>query len=63
MYNVNVLIYLKRVQAVIHAAPKEEVEGKAWILPLGEVRKLGQAESLCWHGGGKAKHKKQVINF
>ena len=42
--------------------PKEQGEERLGF--LGEVRKVGQAESLNtrtqW---GKAKHKRQVINF
>lgn len=43
---------MKRMQAAV--TPKEEVDRKACIFPLGEVRKVGQVESLCWsEGGGK----------
>lgn len=57
----NVCIYLK-VAGTIRDTRRGS-EGKAWIFLLGEVRKLGQAESLCSGSGGEGKTQKASHQF
>lgn len=55
--------YIYLVPAAIHMTPKEEAEERLEFFPLGEVRKLGQAASLCAGSGGRQNTKSKSSIF